>query len=132
MTAEEAIHKSIEGGYHVYTSDGAETFYSGSNNCWSVWTRKDNHSSFVVFVHETFMDCTFWQALGRALGWEDKGSQDHVCPKCCDWLRHWHRFIDHLAAGNKPQSFFEGFPKEKKHKVRKGRISPRCDQKVLS
>lgn len=129
MTITEAIHKSIEGGYHVYTSNGEETCYDGANSIWSVWTRKDNHSSFVVFVHETFMDCTFWQALGRVLGWkqiclsclsETLPNALGQCDCCLDtardvtkrfqetWLYHWHRLIDHLATGNTAQSFFEG------------------------
>lgn len=133
MTIEDVINKAITGGYHVYPPDGEETYYDGSNNTWSVWTRKDNHSSFVVLVHETLMDRAFWQALGRVLGWqqiclscgcETLPNARGQCDSCLDtvrevpqrfqeaWLYHWHRLIDHLAIGNTIHSFFEGFSEE--------------------
>ena len=69
MTIQEAINKANEGGYHIYGSDGMDTDYEGANSEYSVWTRKDNESSFIVPTEKTFLDPKFWQALGRALGW---------------------------------------------------------------
>ena len=46
-----------------------DTDFAGANNAFSLSTRKDNDSSFLVPVKETFLDPRFWQALGRALGW---------------------------------------------------------------
>jgi hypothetical protein len=71
MTIQEALDKATEGGYHVQGSDGMDTYYEGASNEYSAWTRKDNESSFVVPVEETFLDPTFWQALGSALGWSE-------------------------------------------------------------
>src|SRR5262249_35111152 len=69
MTVQEALNKATEGGYHIYGSDGMDTYYEGANSEYSVWTRKDNESSFIVPTEETFLDPRFWQALGHALGW---------------------------------------------------------------
>src|SRR5215510_1697798 len=70
MTIAEALKKATEGGYHINGSDGMATYYEGANSEYSVWTRKDNESSFIVPVTETFLDPNFWHALGRGLGWD--------------------------------------------------------------
>ena len=62
MTIQEAMNKAHKGGYHIHGSDGAETYYSGANSEFSAWTRKDNASSFMVAVEETFLDPGFWSA----------------------------------------------------------------------
>ena len=56
MTIEEVLQKATEGGYHLYGSDGMETDYGGANSEYSVWNRKDNASSFIVPVADTFLD----------------------------------------------------------------------------
>ncbi len=61
MTVQEALNKATEGGYHIYGSDGMDTDYEGANSEYSVWTRKDNGSSFIVPVAEALLDPTFWQ-----------------------------------------------------------------------
>src|SRR5213594_2291782 len=71
MTIQEALNTAVEGGYHIYGSDGMDTDYEGATNDYSAWTRKDNASSFMVPTEETFLDPQFWQALGRALGWSE-------------------------------------------------------------
>lgn len=115
MTIQEAVNKATEGGYHINGSDGIETEYGGANSEYSVWTRKDNASSFIVPVAETFLDPRFWHALGRGLGWKQKvmtvpavenGRSTLVTRAGQHWLYHWHRFIDHLAAGETPEAFF--------------------------
>jgi hypothetical protein len=119
MTIKEAVNKATEGGYHINGSDGTETYYSGASSHYSAWTRKDNDSSFIVTTEETFLDPEFWQALGRALGWEhrlmtvhkvENGRPTVVTKPEQHWLYHWHRFIDYLAEGRTPESFFESFP----------------------
>lgn len=66
----------------------------------------------VAMKSDVFLEPRFWQALGRARGWttdEDgkywKGSLAEW--KAGYWKTHWHRFIDHLAAGLDAESFFE-------------------------
>ena len=43
-------------------------------------------------LNEHLYDRAFWEALGKARGWQDTGA----------WLFHWHRFIDHIAFALRP------------------------------
>ena len=115
MTIQEALNNATEGGYHIHGSDGMETYYEGANSDFSLWTRKDNESSFMVPVEETFLDPRFWQALGRTLGWSEVCDLaitcvhgDEECQRCRGyyWMYQWHCFIQALAEGNTPEAFF--------------------------
>jgi hypothetical protein len=123
MTIEEAITQAVGAGYHIQGSDGVETIYSGASNDYSAWTRKDNASSFMVAVEETFLDPAFWQALGQALGHSEAtehGTLRLYAPtgaalaKKIGWGEYTMvRFVDHLATGKTPASFFKSFPSPK-------------------
>jgi hypothetical protein len=115
MTIQEAVNKAAAWGYHINASDGIETDYGGANSEYSVWTRKDNQSSFIVPVADTFLDPRFWHALGRGLGWEkevmtvhevENGRSTLVTRAGQHWLYHWHCFINHLAEGKTCEAFF--------------------------
>ena len=119
MMIQEALNTATEGGYHIDGSDGIATYYEGASNEYSAWTRTDTESTFVVAVEATFLDPQFWQALGHALGWNqdvrtvhavENGRSTMVTRAGHHWLYHWHRFIDHLAAGHSPASFFASLP----------------------
>lgn len=50
----------------------------------------------------------FWQALARALKWDNKVPVDHPVVKfVIPWLAAWHGFIDHLVAEKKVDEYFE-------------------------
>ena len=115
MNIPEVIEKAVEGGYHIYGSDGMDTYYEGATNDYSAWTRTDNESSFIVPTEETFLDPRFWQALGRALGWSERCNLaitcvhgEEECQRCRGyyWMYQWHCFIQALADGNTPEAFF--------------------------
>src|SRR5262245_54487884 len=115
MKVQEVIDKAVEGGYHIYGSDGMDTDYEGANSEYSVWTRKDNESSFIVLTEKTFLDPQFWQALGRALGWHEACDLAITCVhghEACHqshgsyWIYQWHCFIQALADGHTPEAFF--------------------------
>jgi hypothetical protein len=115
MTIHEAIEKAVEGGYHIYGSDGMDTSYEGANSDFSAWTRTDNASTFLVAVEATFLDPQFWQALGKALGWNAVCNFTSICvhgeeecQRCHGyyWMFQWHCFIQALADGNTPEAFF--------------------------
>jgi hypothetical protein len=115
MTIQEVIDKAVEGGYHIYGSDGMDTYYEGANSEFSAWTRKDNESSFMVPTEETFLDHRFWQALGRALGWSEACDLTIICVREAEegqryrgyyWMFQWLRFTQALAHGNTPEAFF--------------------------
>src|SRR6266699_3740412 len=108
MTIQEALNTATEGGYHLNGADGMATDYVGANSEYSVWTRKDNESSFIVPMEESFLDPKFWQALGRALGWSEgcdlaitcvHGEEE--CRRCHGyyWMYQWHCFIQEIANG---------------------------------
>lgn len=80
----EAIQKAIEGGYdHDYTF--LVDMMEG---------RKDT-----MFL----LDPLFWQALGKAKGWDDDEGNIWGGKR---WLGFWHDFIDHLAEGKPAEDFF--------------------------
>jgi hypothetical protein len=115
MTIEDALTKATEGGYYIHGADGVDTHYAGANSHCSAWMREDNASTFMVTVEETFLDPHFWQALGKALGWNqavmtvhavENGRPTIVTRAGQHWLSQWHRSIDHLAEGKTPEAFF--------------------------
>jgi hypothetical protein len=90
MTIQEAIEKAIEGGYP-----------------------KEWVEDLSLHVQaQYFLETTFWEALVRALGVE--GDFEYIqlsrdMPRKIRqpmWLYYWHRFNNHLVAGNMPESFF--------------------------
>jgi hypothetical protein len=116
MTIQEALNTATEGGYHIRGSDGMETYYEGANRDFSLWTRRDNASSFMIPMEETFLDPRFWQALGWALGWSAvcdlaitcvHGEEEGCRCRGYYWMYQWHCFIQAIADGNTPEAFFE-------------------------
>jgi hypothetical protein len=109
MTIQEAMKKAVEGGYHLHGADGMDTDDAGAHREYSARTRKDNASTCVDTVEEPLLDPHFWRALGLALGWHAG-----VATKCLVyeqwWRQPWHRFIDHLADGHPPETFFARVP----------------------
>jgi len=115
MTIQEAMIKAVAGGYHIHGSDGMDTDYAGATNDYSAWTRKDNASSFLVPMEETFLDPQFWQALGRTLGWSAgcdlvitcvQGVEEYQRGRGYYWMYQWHCFIQAIADGHTPEAFF--------------------------
>jgi len=75
------------------------------------------------FVEQMLLMSSFWQSLGKALGWRVETYQEEVMiPYTHEirmitktkkghrlvppWQIHWHHFIDHLAAGKTAETFF--------------------------
>jgi hypothetical protein len=119
MTIADALQQAIKGGYHIKGTDGMDPVYAGANSEYSVWTRKDNESSFVIPVADTFLDPHFWYALGRGLGWDqavravrvmDNGRDMLVTRTGYHWVSYWHHFIDSLIEGKTAEDFFASVP----------------------
>ena len=100
MTIQEALNKAVAEGYHVQGSDGVGTVYSGANSDFTLWTRTDNASSFMIPMEETLLDPAFWIAFGRAC------AREGVSPSG-DWKQLWHRFTEHLIQGGTSTTFFQ-------------------------
>jgi len=87
MTLQEVMTKASEGGYQHEFPDhepGLRAVIVGL------------HGFSIIQVNAIFLDPHFWYALGRTLGW-------HHEPV---WQGPWQRFLDHLAHGNTPETFF--------------------------
>lgn len=61
------------------------------------------------------MNPDFWEALGKGMKLKNaydlsKDSPDFKGSYHLEWLKNWHRFIDHLAEGKSIESFFEELP----------------------
>jgi hypothetical protein len=80
-----------------------------------VWGRSkegEGHGTQVAFI---VLDPSFWQALGKAMGWSGKVDMKFInafgntivftdLPR---WEMHWHKFIHHIAEGKDADSFFQ-------------------------
>ena len=80
MTIEKTIKKAIEGGY---------------KNDSKVDYRKWDLSS-------VYLDPSFWQSLGKALGWE--GDDEDTFG---EWTNRWRKFIDYLIWGRTAEEYFK-------------------------
>lgn len=107
-----AVSKAIEGGWKNSKDKTNSTLTDGKGD--------------VYFSLSPFLDPSFWQSLGKAMGW--KGDDIRLCVGCGRALKHnernckcgdgcfyyfngqwaveWHRFIDHLIEGKDANSFF--------------------------
>lgn len=92
MTIEESIYKAIEGGY-----DGEYLFQREEQwgDLWDIQTR-----SFLF-------DPLFWEALGKAEGWDKIDALDADIKTEPCWKMYWHRLIDVLSAGKTIDQFFD-------------------------
>lgn len=89
MTIEEAITKAVEGG----------------------WIRKDYLVLNIPSLTREFpvecilLDPLFWQALGKAIGWNTAVLAFEDSEPT--WKDHQHRLISHIQSGKSIESFFE-------------------------
>ena len=93
MTIQEALNKAVKEGYHVNGTDGVATSYSGANSEYSVWTRTDNQSSFMIGIEETVLDPAFWTSL-----FGDKGGRKMAVS-----------MMQHVFDGGSIESFFRDY-----------------------
>ena len=99
MTIQEVIQRAIEGGLNYADPEIIKLESRGA-------------------LHRILLMPSFWQALGKAMGW----GSSNMCPSCnqvddipkLDWFREWHRLIDALSEGKSIESFFSliDLPKE--------------------
>lgn len=102
----EAIQKAIEGGYKLPNDTDYSASYVKIKNVRGrttdfVFGQFGSQCLGTIPTADILLDPLFWQALGKAMGWEFRS--DHKEP----WKKEWHRFIDHLAEGKDVESFFK-------------------------
>lgn len=105
---EQAIQKACDHGYkdsHIWGIENGE------------YILMDDSGQRVgkLTVHEMLLDPTWWQALGRGLGWSDTFIVDYTASQIGhfraedwdEWEFHWHDLITHLAANLPLEDFFK-------------------------
>ena len=136
-----AITKAIEGGYGDWLAEryfsptelakfkgfidrysnpkGFEFYFEGVKRTYpNHWAMTTNTAGGIILTSSEITNhAEFWQALGKAMGWENGADLDsrwdyvkgkttyHYFNDC--WEFYWHRFIDHLAEGKAAESFFK-------------------------
>jgi hypothetical protein len=126
MTIEQTIQKAIEGGWKKLPAHTEFRSVRVTNE--EIFLTFDDllvmeSAVFTYSLGMSLLDPKFWEALGKSLGWKESSYQECTA-KSFDydgnrrnleavfrepntWLYHWHRFIDHLASGDFPESYFE-------------------------
>jgi hypothetical protein len=121
MTIQEAIKKSIEGGWKQYALDkfGEYTFLK-------VWQptsieyryeviREDGVNDYISIPEEEHivLDPSFWQALGKVEGWGTEKDTEYIRKHAGNfvpmlaWKLRMHAMIDHLIKGGTIESYIE-------------------------
>ena len=73
MTIQEAIEKSIEGGWELkYGFDHLDE-QGWESDRFHYWTNTYVPERITKFYSDSFYDRLFWQSLGKAMGWEEEG-----------------------------------------------------------
>lgn len=106
-----AIQKAIEGGWQMtgrldHHRPEKEMFHDKENSSF-------HHKGIWFDIRIPLSDPLFWQALGKAEGWEVFEGYDVEgdFSSIEGWRSNWHRFIDHLAEGKDVDSFFNSLLK---------------------
>ncbi len=93
----EAVEKGgYKAGFHICWIEKYEICYQN---------KEGGTDTFVQSVESIFLDPLFWQALGKARGWDDNLLRREYSRIA--WRDAMHRFIDHLAEGKDAESFFK-------------------------
>lgn len=93
----EAIQKAIEGGL----GDKMVSYKHKAGWVSIVTTDGDGYTKRDYKFAELWMSPSFWQSLGKAMGWEKEYGGN------TRWRTNWHMFIDHLIEGKDPEEFFK-------------------------
>lgn len=107
MTIAEAIHKAIDADWKKTEQPDLSI---NNDGCWVQFFSGGNTT--VIHQAEIFLTPSFWQALGKAMGWTDlyiefvKPGDEGKILEPNAWRNQWHLFIDHLAESGTPDSFF--------------------------
>ena len=104
-----AIEKALNQGYFLKAIDIKVRYELSLPTAKETVAYKEMSNEFLL--NKALLDPAFWQALGKSLGWDDGQitSEEYNKAPTDMWMWHfqWHRFIDHLATGRDPNSFFD-------------------------
>jgi hypothetical protein len=120
MTIEQAIQKAIEGGFGFYKyrqniliKVAHHRIFPDISNVgieititeFDIYRKKTSLQRFEI--EQFLLDPLFWQALGKAMGWDAIDALDADIITMPTWQSQWHRMIDHLADRGTIESLFE-------------------------
>ena len=124
---QQAIEKSIEGGFEMWEADLGET--GRCTRCdkqlcrcqikRELCTRKVEKNELII--NDILMLPTFWNCLGIRLGWKNKvyypyvASHPHLIEIQSEARWYFRYFCNHLWEGYTPEEFFEKILKENKN-----------------
>lgn len=102
MIPKEVILKAIDGGW----LQGTNHFDPEDDSICTAYPDSDTPDR-LIGKYEIALDPTFWQALGRALGWGDTELENGIEPFAVLWyLFHAHRFFDLILTGRDTTQFW--------------------------
>jgi len=123
MTIQQAIDKAIDYGWSIKKYGPMFSVFLGTLK----ETGEYRELAEMYVRQSALLDPSFWQALGKAMGWDglmcknchfdagaDWGHQIDGCIDCIGRVPqevatyHWHRLIDHLSEGKDVDSYFAG------------------------
>ena len=152
MKIKEVINQAIKGGWnHPQETEydkAVDYHYKGFKSYNGFWlvinfdkttvTEDENtgkketvHITTHMKLEDVLLDCSFWQSLGKALGWElcnpsgnhysigyhhtrgvpldtfDVDAVNSYWNSVPEYIYRWHQFIDHLIEGKSAEDFFE-------------------------
>lgn len=107
---EKSIQRSIEGGFlEIKENEGRYDFIKGFEQ---LHVYLESSSEYVAHsFSEILLRPDFWQALGKAEGWEKNDYCDNCEASIEGWKYHWHNLICHIMEGRDINSFFDNLIK---------------------
>lgn len=104
---ETAIRKAIEGGY----KDNLSSLPIRFEKTYVFWGEANSESEVaMMYFCDILLDPLFWQALGKAEGWNsyilDEKDEGKIVPPN-EWKIKQFEFIDHIQQGKDIDSFFK-------------------------
>lgn len=100
----------IQEAIQLAITKGGYSGISGQDNNWAGCHTHEFKELTLRYPGAIFNDSKFWQALGKALGWDEingKTWESNRFGFMPVWQHHWHRFIDSLIAGKSTEDFFQ-------------------------
>lgn len=108
---EELIKIAIENGWWKIEDITDKRIEVDENNDGRIYRHFRTHNESDMFSRnksDVLLDPLFWSALGKGLGWKDYDRSYNQADQLeveRVYLKHWHRFIDHLAEGGSIEDY---------------------------
>ena len=114
MIPKQAVDKAIEGGWTL-KAGRLDNHRPEKENYLDEENQTFHHKGIQIDARLIVLDPSFWQALGKALGWKSNHSRYDKCPYCSEipWKEHAKAFFNLLLTNSDTTPFWEEILKEK-------------------